>query len=133
VSQKEENKRKFNLDLSYFEENDKKEFSNLILKNKYKASKALNEFLIGLKNEATDSKETSRIIYKFVLEQKITKHEEKQLKTKMADMFKIIGIGVPFMIIPGASILIPFLLKIAEKNGIDLYPSNFNGKNNKIS
>jgi len=133
VNQKEENKRKFVFDVSVFEDNNKKEFSQLILKNRNKASKVLNEFLIGLKNEATDSKETSRIIYKFVLEQKITKHEEKQLKTKMADMFKIIGVGVPFMIIPGASILIPFLLKIAEKNGIDLYPSNFNGKNNKIS
>ena len=133
MNQKEENKKKFNLDLSYFEENDKKEFSQLILKNRGKASKALNEFLIGLKNEANDSKETSKIIYKFVLEQKITKTEEKKLKTKMADMFKIIGVGVPFMIIPGASILIPFLLKIADKNGINLYPSNFNGKNNSKS
>jgi len=133
VNQKEENKRTFVFDVSVFEDNNKKEFSLLILKNRNKASKALNEFLIGLKNEATDSKETSRIIYKFVLEQKITKHEEIQLKTKMADMFKIIGVGVPFMIIPGASILIPFLLKIAEKNGIDLYPSNFNGKNNSKS
>lgn len=133
MNQKEENKRTFVFDVSVFEDNNKKEFSLLILKNRNKASKALNEFLIGLKNEATDSKETSRIIYKFVLEQKITKHEEIQLKTKMADMFKIIGVGVPFMIIPGASILIPFLLKIAEKNGIDLYPSNFNGKNNSKS
>ncbi|MDX1830143.1 MAG: hypothetical protein R3342_11415 [Lutibacter sp.] len=133
MNQKEENKRKFVFDTSVFEDANKKEFSQLILKNRNKASKALNEFLIGLKNEATDSKETSRIIYKFVLEQKITKHEEIQLKTKMADMFKIIGVGVPFMIIPGASILIPFLLKIAEKNGIDLYPSNFNGKNNSKS
>jgi hypothetical protein len=133
VNQKEENKRTFIFDVSIFEDTNKKEFSQLILKNRGKASKALNEFLNGLKNEATDSKETSRIIYKFVLEQKITKHEEKQLKTKMADMFKIIGVGVPFMIIPGASILIPFLLKIAEKNGIDLYPSNFNGKNNSKS
>lgn len=133
MNQKEENKKKFIFDLSVFEDNDKKEFSLLILKNRNKASKALNDFLIGLKNEATDSKETSRIIYKFVLEQKITKTEETQLKTKMADMFKIIGVGVPFMIIPGASILIPFLLKIAEKNGIDLYPSNFNGKNKSKS
>lgn len=130
MHQKKGIKKKFEFDFSVFENTDKKEFSQLILKNKNKASNVLNDFLIGLKNEATDSKETSRIIYKFLLEQKITKQEEKQLKTRVADMFKIIGVGVPFMIIPGASILIPFLLKIAEKNGIDLYPSNFNGKNN---
>ncbi len=128
MSQKEENKNKLIIDLSVFEADNKKEFSQIIIKNKKKVTKVLIDFFDGLKNEATDSKETSRIIYKFILEQKITKAEEKQLKTKVADMFKIIGVGVPFMIIPGASILIPFLLKIAEKNGIDLYPSNFNGK-----
>ena len=31
-----------------------------IKRNRYKAAKALNDFLIGLKNEASDSKETSR-------------------------------------------------------------------------
>ncbi|MCF6182208.1 LETM1 domain-containing protein [Lutibacter sp.] len=128
MSQKEENKNKLIIDLSVFEADNKKEFSQIIIKNKKKVTKVLIDFFDGLKNEATDSRETSRIIYKFILEQKITKAEEKQLKTKVADMFKIIGVGVPFMIIPGASILIPFLLKIAEKNGIDLYPSNFNGK-----
>lgn len=128
MSQKEENKNKLIIDLPVFEADNKKEFSQIIIKNKKKVTKVLIDFFDGLKNEATDSKETSRIIYKFILEQKITKAEEKQLKTKVADMFKIIGVGVPFMIIPGASILIPFLLKIAEKNGIDLYPSNFNGK-----
>ena len=35
------------------------------------------------------------------------------------------GIGVPFVMIPGASILIPFLLKIAQKSGIDLIPRSF--------
>ncbi|GEM_PF-590213 len=130
MHKKKGNKKKYEFDLTIFEDYNKFELSQLILKNKKKASNTINDFLIGLKNEATDSKETSRIIYKFLLEQKITKKEEKQLKTRVADMFKIIGVGVPFMIIPGATILIPFLLKIAEKNGIDLYPSNFNGKDN---
>jgi len=117
VEQKPEDKKNLIVDLSIFEDNNKKEFYQIILKNKKKASTVLNDFLLGLKNEATDSKETSRIIYKFILKQKITKSEEKQLKTRVSDMFKIIGVGVPFMIIPGASILIPFMLKIAEKNG----------------
>lgn len=43
------------------------------------------------------------------------KEEEKHLKTQVADVFKILGIGVPFMIIPGATLLIPFILKAAKK------------------
>jgi len=33
------------------------------------------------------------------------------------------------MIIPGATLLIFFILKAAEKKGLDLYPSNFKEKN----
>jgi hypothetical protein len=131
VHAKEEAKRNFIFDLSVFDENQRKDLSKLIISNKNKASKVLKDFLISLKNEATDSKETSKIIYKYISEQKISKTEEELLKTKVGDLFKIIGVGVPFMLIPGASILIPFLLKLADKNGIDLYPSNFNKKNFK--
>lgn len=116
------------IDLTIFEKNGKFEFVRILKKNKLKASEALNRFLIGVKNEANGSKETSRIIVKFVSTQKITKEEEKHLKTQVADVFKILGIGVPFMLIPGSSLLIPFLLKAAEKKGIDLYPSNFKRK-----
>ncbi len=35
------------------------------------------------------------------------------------------GVGVPFVMIPGATILIPFLLKIADKVGVDIIPSSF--------
>ncbi|WP_177219225.1 hypothetical protein [Lutibacter maritimus] len=50
------------------------------------------------------------------------------LKTRVYDILKKLGIGVPFMLIPGATLLIPFILKAAEKKGINLYPTNFNGK-----
>ena len=68
------------IDLVVFEKNGKFEFAQIIKKNKFKATKALNGFLIGLKNEASGSKETSRIIVKFVAAQAITKEEEKHLK-----------------------------------------------------
>lgn len=106
----------------------KSEFALILIKNKKKVSKALVDFLIGVKNEASDTKETSRIIVKFISQQKITKEEEKHLKVQVYDVFKILGVGVPFMLIPGASIIIPFILKFAEKKGIDLYPSNFKSK-----
>lgn len=116
------------LDISIFEKNGKKEFAQLLRKNKLRTTQALNDFLIGMKNEAVDTKEASRIIFKFISNQTISKEEEKHLKTQVADIFKMLGIGVPFMLIPGATLLIPFILKAAEKKGIDLYPSNFKRK-----
>jgi len=126
----QDKKQPLKLDLTIFEKNGKSEFAQIVKRNRLKTTKALNDFLIGVKNEATDSKETTRIIAKFVVKQTITKEEEKHLKTQVYDVFKILGIGVPFMLIPGATLLIPFVLKAAEKKGIDLYPSNFNGKEN---
>ncbi len=121
-------KQHLKVDLSIFENNGKKEFAQIIKKNKLKTTRALNDFLTGIKNEAAGTKETSRIIYKFISQQKITKEDEKHLKTQVYDIFKIVGIGVPFMLIPGATLLIPFIIKVAEKKGIDLVPSNFKGK-----
>ncbi len=126
-----EKKQPSTIDVSIFEKNGKKEFATLIKKNRLKTTKALNDFFIGVKNEALDTKEASRIIYKFILEQSITKEEEKHLKIQVYDLLKILGVGVPFMLIPGATLLIPFILKAAEKKGMNLYPSNFDSKKNK--
>lgn len=114
------------LDYSIFEKDGKSDFAQFLKKNKVKTTKALHLFFIGIKNEAIDTKEASRIILKFVSQKAITKEEEKHLKTQVYDIFKILGIGVPFMIIPGATLLIPLILKAANKKGINLYPSNFN-------
>ena len=116
------------MDLTIFEDNGKDEFAQIVKKNKLKTTRALNHFFVGIKNEAADTKETSLIIYKYIAQQKITKADEKHLKTQVYDIFRILGIGVPFMIIPGATLLIPFIIKVAEKKGIDLVPSNFKGK-----
>lgn len=113
------------IDLSIFDNNGKSEFASIIRNNKLKSTKAMNDLLIGIKGGAADTRETSRIIYKFVANQQLSKEDELHIKTQVYDMFKILGIGIPFMIIPGATLLIPFLLKAAQKKGIDLIPSNF--------
>tara|TARA_R110001583_G_scaffold4351_1_gene25162 strand:+ start:7780 stop:8118 length:339 start_codon:yes stop_codon:yes gene_type:complete len=86
-----------------------------------------------MKNETTDTKEASRIIYKYISQQQITKEEENHLKTQVYDIFKILGIGVPFVFIPGATLLIPFIIKIADKKGISLIPSGFKENTNGIA
>ena len=56
----------------------------------------------------------------------ISKEEEKELRTQVYDLLKVLGIGVPFALIPGASLLLPFLIKIAQKKGIQILPTAFN-------
>ena len=94
------------LDIFIFEKNGKTEFAQLIKKNKLRTTRALNDFLVGIKNEAIDTKEATRIIVKYISQQQISKEEEEHLKTQVADVFKILGVGVPFMIIPGATLQI---------------------------
>ena len=58
-------------------------------------------------------------------EGEVTADEEKELRTQVYDLLKMLGIGVPFALIPGASLLIPFLVKIAQKKGVDILPTAF--------
>lgn len=103
----------------------KLEFNNFIKRNRIKTTRAIVLFLTGIKNEAKDTRESSMIIGKFLINQKITKDEERLLKKQVAELFKIVGIGIPFILIPGATLLIPFIIRVADKKGIDLIPTNF--------
>ena len=58
--------------------------------------------------------EASKIVVKFLKEGKVSKEEEHELKTQIYDLFKIAGIGIPFMLIPGSALLMPFLIKLAN-------------------
>ena len=82
-------------------------------------------FFINLHSEAKETRDASKIIVKYVRNGKLSKQEEKELKLQVYDLLKIMGIGVPFVMIPGSTILIPFLMKIAEKRGINILPSSF--------
>lgn len=113
------------IDFSAINWTKKLEFRNFIKRNRMKTSRAIVLFFIGVKNEAIDTKEASFIIGKYLVKQKISKEEERVLKKQVADLFKIVGIGIPFILIPGATLLIPFIIKVADKKGIDLIPSNF--------
>ncbi|WP_300662831.1 LETM1 domain-containing protein [Fluviicola sp.] len=84
-----------------------------------------HHFLLGVKTEYNGDKEAAGIIQKYIREGKISDEEEHVLKTQLADSLKIVGIGVPFALIPGASILMPILIKVADKHHIQLMPSAF--------
>ena len=84
-----------------------------------------HHFLQGLTTEYNDDKEALIIIRKYTEDGKITAANEHILKTQLMDSLKIIGLGIPFVLIPGASVLVPILIKIAAKHNIELLPAAF--------
>ncbi|MDA9809616.1 hypothetical protein N9C59_04775 [Flavobacteriales bacterium] len=121
------NKKKY-LDFSFFDKKGYKNFGAKMKLNSEKSSKAFRYFLKNLSNEAKETKKASLLIVKFLKNGSLTKDEEKELKLQFYDLLKIMGVGVPFFMIPGSTILIPFIMKLAEKAGIDIIPSSFKKK-----
>ncbi len=112
-------------DLSLLEHADDKEFVSKLKANRQKVAKAMKVFAKDLGNEAKETKEASKILMKFLVEGEISKEEEKELKTQVYDIFKMVGIGIPFFMIPGSTILLPFLIKVSSKYGVNLLPTSF--------
>jgi len=90
-----------------------------------KIEDSITVFLENCKKQASNTKEAAEVIEKYIKEGEITDEDEKILKTQLVDSLKIIGVVIPFVLIPGASILLPFLIKVAEKNDIELMPTAF--------
>ncbi len=114
------------IDLSLLEKDGKTEFSEKIKLHKEKTTKAFQDFVVNLKIEATETHQASKIMLKYIKEGDITKEEEKEFRLQVYDLLKILGIGIPFALIPGASLLIPFVVKVAERKGVKILPTAFN-------
>lgn len=84
---------------------------------------AAHHLLESVHKEEANTKETALIIRKYVHTGQITAEEEHLLKLQVADTLKIVGIVVPFVLIPGASIIMPILIKVAGHHNINLMPS----------
>ena len=86
----------------------------------------VHHFLKDVSVEYREDQRALEVIRKYIREGTITSDDEHLLKTQLSDSLKIIGIGVPFVLIPGASILMPIVLKVAEKHHIAILPAAFN-------
>jgi hypothetical protein len=82
-----------------------------------------HHFILSLHKEKANTRQTAVIIKKYVETGAITAEEETMLKLQLADTLKIVGIVIPFVLIPGASIVMPILIKVAGKHNINLLPS----------
>jgi hypothetical protein len=131
MSDNKDNKDDFESEISILEKEGKTEFSEKIKIHKEKTSKAFQDLLINIKTEATETHQASKIFVKYIKEGSVSKNEEDELRAQVYDILKVLGIGIPFALVPGASLLMPFLIKIAKKKGIDLLPTAFNDDNKK--
>jgi hypothetical protein len=113
-------------DFAVLEEHGQKDFVSYLKKNRKKTAVAISTFAKNMSSEAKETKEASFLIVKFMKEGKISAEEEKELRTQVYDLFKMVGIGIPFFMIPGSSLLLPFMIKVSKRFGINLLPSSFN-------
>ena len=82
-----------------------------------------HHFLLSVHKEEANTREAAAIVRKYMNTGQINEEEEKLLKLQLADTLKIVGIVIPFVLIPGASIVMPILIKVASKHNINLLPS----------
>ena len=94
-----------------------------------KIEEGAHYFVQSIKKEGQETKEATLIVQKYMRTGQMTDDEERIIKEQIVDSLKIIGVVVPFILIPGASIVMPILIKVAEKRGVELLPSSFNSDN----
>jgi len=87
---------------------------------------AVEKMLETFKKEGNNLNKTKEITIKFIETKSLSKEDETFLKLQLIDHLKIIGIVVPFVLIPGASLIMPILIKVAKSKKIDLLPSIMN-------
>jgi hypothetical protein len=85
----------------------------------------IKKFLYQVKKESLEYQEVIEIINKYSRRESITPEENLKFKKKFADTLKIIGIGIPFILIPGSSVILPVVIKVTKKYNINLLPSSF--------
>jgi hypothetical protein len=51
--------------------------------------------------------------------------KKKELKLQFYVVLKLMGLGIPFFIIPVASVLVPFSFNLSTKLGMDILPISF--------
>lgn len=112
-------------DFAVLEEHGQKDFVSYLKKNRKKTAVAISTFAKNMSSEAKETKEASMLIVKFMKEGKISAEEEKELRTQVYDLFKMVGIGIPFFMIPGSTLLLPFMIKVSKRFGVNLLPSSF--------
>jgi hypothetical protein len=86
---------------------------------------SLKIFAHKLDEQGKETEIAAKILEKYIKGVDVTPDEDVLLKQNIYDTLKIAGIGIPFILIPGASIILPGLIILAKKHNINLLPSKF--------
>jgi hypothetical protein len=90
-----------------------------------KLNLAIVDFLRRLKQEGNETSEAAIILARYAKGEKVSKEDMEKFRAQMIDVIKILGIGIPYMLIPGSSLLLALVVSIAKKYNIDILPSSF--------
>lgn len=82
-------------------------------------------FMASFSQEMEETREAVSIVRKHVSGEDITEEEGEKLREQVYDILKMTGIGIPFALIPGASVILVVVVKLAKKRDINLLPSAF--------
>ncbi len=100
------------------------------LLNKERIKNGIRDFLEKINQEGKEYKEIGQIIRSFIRTGKVSKKDSKKISKQLLDTLKMGG-SVSIWLVPGGSVLLIILIKLAEKWGINLSPSAFNKKKGK--
>lgn len=93
-----------------------------------KFKKEIKIFAGKIANEAKETQEAASLVKKHLSGTPLTEEEEKILRQQFYDILKMTGIGVPFFIIPGASVILTVIVVYFKKKNINILPSSFDDK-----
>jgi hypothetical protein len=90
-----------------------------------KLNLAIIDFLQRLKQEGNETSEAAIILKRYAMGDSVSKEDMEKFRNQMVDVIKVLGIGIPFTLIPGSSLLLPLVIAVAKKYNIDILPSSF--------
>lgn len=82
-------------------------------------------FLSNVKKQFLYNKQARTILLAYTKSGFITEEQNKILKNIIADNLKIVSLSSTF-ILPGGSLILPLLFRLAKKYNINIMPSQFN-------
>lgn len=92
-----------------------------------KIKSSMKNFLKNIAQEGREYKEMTQILHNFIKTGKVTKEDSKKVYTQLLDTLKLGG-SAGIWLIPGGSVLLIILVKLAAKWHINLLPTSFKKK-----
>ncbi len=99
------------------------------MKTLVRMRKGFDLFMTSFSQEMMETREAVSIVRKHVSGEEITEEEGEKLREQVYDILKMAGIGIPFALIPGASVILLVVVRFAKKRDINLLPSAFDREN----